>query len=184
VQSWKSWSKTAQEATFETRLVPIGRVLHPHGIEGEVLIEPYLNDLTCYQRLPEVAVLLSDGQFHSYRVTHLRRAGQRLLLQLEGCVSREMARPLAGFDLWVRRHELPPAPDGEFYWFDLEGLTVYTEDGNCLGQVEDFFPTGSNEVLIVRQGSQETLLPFIKDVILAVDEVRGILHVRAIPGLL
>src|SRR5262245_63547055 len=149
-----------------------------------MLVEPYLNDLTCFDRLCEVAVLLADGQFQSYQVTHIRRVERRLLLQLEGCTSREMARSLAGYELCVQRDELPPPPDGEFYWFDLEGLTVYTENGACLGRVEEFFPTGSNEVLVVRKGLQETLLPFIKDVILAVDAAQGILQVRAIPGLL
>jgi 16S rRNA processing protein RimM len=149
-----------------------------------MLVAPYLNDLACYQLLCEVAVLLADGQFHSYRVVYLRPVGGRFLVRLEGCVSRETAQPLVGFDLYVRRDELPPPPAGEFYWFDLEGLTVYTEDGECLGRVEEFFPTGSNDVLVVRKGSQESLLPFIKDVILAVDETRGVLHVRVIPGLL
>jgi 16S rRNA processing protein RimM len=149
-----------------------------------MLVEPYLNDLTYFDRLCEVAVRLADGQFQRYRVTHMRRMGERLLLQLEGCVSRDMARSLAGCDLCVQRDELPPPLEGEFYWFDLEGLTVYTEEGACLGRVEEFFPTGSNEVLVVRQGVQETLLPFIKDVILAVDVAQGILRVRAIPGLL
>ncbi|MGH8067058.1 MAG: ribosome maturation factor RimM [Candidatus Entotheonellia bacterium] len=168
----------------EARLVPIGRVLHPHGIGGGLLIEPYLNDLIGYHCLCEVAVLLADGQFQRYRVMHIRQVGGRLLLHLEGCVSREMARPLVGSELCIRREELPPPPDGEFYWWDLEGLTVYTEDGECLGRVEEFFPTGSNDVLVVRKGVQETLLPFIKDVILAVDAAQGILQVRAIPGLL
>lgn len=149
-----------------------------------MLVEPYLNDLTCYQRLGEVSILFADGQFRSHRVAQCRRVGARLLLQFEGCVSREMARALAGGELCVRRAELPPPSEGEFYWYDLDGLTVYTEEGECLGQVEEFFPTGSNEVLIVRQGRQETLLPFIKDVVLAIDEARRILHVRAIPGLL
>lgn len=167
-----------------TRPVPIARVRHPHGLAGEMLVQPYLNDLTYFDRLGEVAVRLADGQFQSYRVMHLRRMGERLLLRLEGCVSQEMARTLAGCELCVRRDELPPPPEGEFYWFDLEGLTVYTDDGTCLGRVEEFFPTGSNEVLVVRQGSQETLVPFIKDVILTVDAAQGTLHVRAIPGLL
>lgn len=167
-----------------TRPVPIARVRHPHGLAGEMLVQPYLNDLTYFDRLGEVAVRHADGQFQSYRVMHLRRMGERLLLRLEGCVSQEMARTLAGCELCVRRDELPPPPEGEFYWFDLEGLTVYTDDGTCLGRVEEFFPTGSNEVLVVRQGSQETLVPFIKDVILTVDAAQGTLHVRAIPGLL
>jgi 16S rRNA processing protein RimM len=168
----------------EARLVPIGRVLHPHGLGGGLLIEPYLNDLTGYDRLCEVAVLLADGQFQSHRVIHIRHVGGRLLLHLEGCASRETARPLAGSELCVQRADLPTPPDGEFYWWDLEGLTVYTEGGECLGRVEEFFPTGSNDVLVVRKGVQETLLPFINDVILAVDAAQGIMQVRAIPGLL
>jgi 16S rRNA processing protein RimM len=170
--------------TFKARPVPIGRVLHPHGTAGEMLFEPYLSDLTCYDRLCDVATLSADGQWQGYRVEHIRRAGERLLLRLEGCLSIDTARPLAGHDLYVRRDELPAPKAGEFYWFDLEGLSVYTEDEAYLGRVEEFFPTGSNEVLVVRKGAQETLLPFIKDVIVAVDESRGILHVRALPGLL
>jgi 16S rRNA processing protein RimM len=169
---------------FGTRPVPIGRVLHSHGLGGEILVEPYLNDLTCFERLRKVAALLTDGHFQSHQVLDIRRMGEKLLLQLEGCVSQEMARSLVGCDLCVGRDELPPPPDGDFYWFDLEGLLVYTEDGLCLGRVEEFFPTGSNDVLVVRQGVQETLLPFIKDVILAVDAAQGTMHVRAIPGLL
>jgi 16S rRNA processing protein RimM len=167
-----------------TRAVAIGRVLHPHGLGGELLVETYLNDLACLERLHEVGVLRADGQRQSLRVLHHRRMGERLLLQLEGCVSAEVARSLTGCELCVARDALPPPPEGEFYWFDLEGLMVYTEDGTCLGRVEEFFPTGSNEVLVVRQGAQETLLPFIKDVILTVDSAQGHLLVRALPGLL
>src|SRR5262245_34768555 len=166
------------------RPVCIGRVLHPHGLGGEVLVEPYLNDLSYFDQLAEVGLLLADGQLSPHRETHIRRMGEKLLLRLEGCVSQDMARSLAGCDICVQREALPPPADGQFYWVDLEGLTVYTEDGTCLGRVEEFFPTGSNEVLVVRQGQQETLLPFIKDIILAVDTAQGMLHVRVIPGLL
>jgi 16S rRNA processing protein RimM len=95
-----------------------------------------------------------------------------------------MARSLAGLECYVKREDLPPPPEGDFYWFDLEGLAVHTEAGECLGHVEEFFPTGSNAVLVVRKGDQETLLPFIKDVIVAIDDAQRILQVRAIPGLL
>src|SRR5262245_5714263 len=105
-------------------------------MRGETLVEPYLNDLSCYQRLCEVSIPQADGQWQSYRVSQVRRVGERLLLRFEGCESRGGVRMLTGLELYVRRHELPPAPVGDFYWFDLEGLTVFTEDGECLGQVE------------------------------------------------
>jgi 16S rRNA processing protein RimM len=153
-------------------------------LAGEILVESYLNDLACFERLPEVRILCADGAIQNSRVMHTRRMGERLLIHLEGYVSSDMARSLTGCELYVGRDELPPPPEGEFYWFDLQGLSVYTEDGVCLGRVEEFFPTGSNEVLVVRQGAQETLLPFIKDVILAVDVAQGCLRVRVLPGLL
>lgn len=164
--------------------MPVCRILHSHGTQGELLVEPYLNDLTCYERLGEMVLRTAHGASQCFGLAHVRRAGERLLLQLDGVRSVEMAQSLAGLEGYVKRGELPPPPEGDFYWFDLEGLTVYTETGECLGRIEEFFPTGSNAVLVVRQGTQETLLPFIRDVILAIDGARGTLQVRAIPGLL
>jgi 16S rRNA processing protein RimM len=149
-----------------------------------MLLQPYLNDLPWYQQLMEVMVPLADGSFQRYRVAHLRRVGERLLLQLDDCASRERAQRFTGSEICVEREALPPPLPGEFYWWELEGLTVYTETGECLGRVEEFFPTGSNEVLVVRKGQQETLLPFIKEVIVAVDRTQGIMQIHAIPGLL
>jgi 16S rRNA processing protein RimM len=172
------------ETTFETRTVAVCRILHPHGTGGEMLVEPYLNDLGCYDRLGEVELRTVEGGSQSFRIARVRRAGDRLLVQFEEICTVETARALAGLECYVKREELPAPAEGEFYWFDLEGLTVYTESGDCLGQIEEFFPTGSNAVLVVRKGAQEILLPFIKDVVVAVDDAHGTMHVRAIPGLL
>lgn len=164
--------------------MPVCQILHTHGTQGELLVAPYLNDLACYERLGEIALRLASGTFQRFGLTHVRRAGERLLIRLDGVTSVEMAQALAGLEGYVKRGALPPPPEGDFYWFDLEGLTVYTEAGDYLGRIEEFFPTGSNAVLVVRKGTQETLLPFIKDVILAIDEAQGTLRIRALPGLL
>ena len=114
----------------------------------------------------------------------LREAGERILLQLEGISSLRAVQPLLGCEVCVPRNDLPPPGPGEFYWFDLEGLAVLTEEGEFLGRVADFFPTGSNEVLVVHNGEREILLPFIKDVILSIDETQGRIRIRVLPGLL
>jgi 16S rRNA processing protein RimM len=184
VRSWKSWSELIDAAELPTKSVPICRILHAHGTEGEVLVEPYLNDLTCYERLEHLRFTPVDGACRRLRIVRVRRAGERLLMQFDGVSSIAEARLLAGCEGYTQRSELPAPGEGEFYWFDLEGLAVRTEGGDCLGRVEEFFHTGSNAVLVVRQASRETLLPFIKDVILKVDDAEGTLHIRAIPGLL
>jgi 16S rRNA processing protein RimM len=164
--------------------VPIARVVQAHGVTGEMLVAPYLDDRMYYNRLDQVAILQADGGVQCYGVQRLRDAGERLLLRLGGITSRETARSFVGVDLFVPRAELPPSADGEFYWFDLEGLLVYTLEGEYLGHVVEFFPTGSNEVLVVREGEREILLPFIRDVIAGVDKARGCIHIHMIPGLL
>lgn len=169
---------------IQTKPVPIGHILHAHGMEGEVLVEPYLNDLSYYERLRSVLVAPVDGFARSIQLLRVRQASDRLLMQIDGVSSVEAARALVGHECYVYRNELPPAREGEFYWFDLEGLTVVTEEGECLGRVEEFFPTGSNAVLVVRKEAQETLLPFIKDVIVSVDNTKGTLRIHVIPGLL
>ncbi|MBI3325646.1 MAG: 16S rRNA processing protein RimM [Nitrospinae bacterium] len=165
-------------------LVPIGSVLRPHGLAGELVVYPYLNDLAYYGRVREVGTLQEDESVRWHRVQHACIAGDRILLQLEGYRSRDALPALIGLDLHVPRAELPPLDAREFYWYDLEGLSVYTQEGDFLGRVVDFFPTGSNEVLVVQDGPREALIPFIGEVILAVDETQRCLRIRALPGLL
>jgi len=169
---------------IQTKRVPIGHILHTHGMKGEVLVEPYLNDLFYYERLHSVVIVPADGIARNIQLLRVRQASDCLLMEVDGVSSVEAARALVGHECYVYRNELPPAGEGEFYWFDLEGLTVVTEEGECLGRVEEFFPTGSNAVLVVRKEAQETLLPFIKDVIVSVDNTEGTLRIRVIPGLL
>ncbi len=173
-----------QHPTLTERIVPIGKVLKTRGLTGELVVFPYLNDLSFYRDLHKVVVYQDDGSAQRHSVQQAQVAGEQIRLRLEGYRSCETVRPLVGRELHVPRDEIPPAAEETFYWFDLAGLAVYTETGEYIGCIDDFFPTGSNEVLVVRDGARESLLPFIKDIILAIDTEQGWLRVRAIPGLL
>jgi 16S rRNA processing protein RimM len=73
---------------------------------------------------------------------------------------------------------MPNPGDGHYYWSDLEGLRVVHRDGTELGKVAYVMGTGANDVLVV-QGDQEVLIPFITDeVILAVDLAEGLINVN------
>ena len=59
-------------------------------------------------------------------------------------------------------------PEGEFYWHQLEGLEVFTVDGECLGKVHHLLETGSNDVLVVHATAssidqRERLIPYLPD---------------------
>jgi 16S rRNA processing protein RimM len=72
---------------------------------------------------------------------------------------------------------------GEYYWFEIEGLAVYGNDGRYLGTVVEIIYTGSNDVYVVRNGTQETLIPALRDVVRMIDLEHGEIHLFTAAGL-
>ena len=65
------------------------------------------------------------------------------------------------------------------------GLDVYTDSNEYLGKVDDIFPTGSNDVYVVKDSlGKQILLPGISDVIKEIDVENGKITVTLIKGLI
>jgi 16S rRNA processing protein RimM len=92
-----------------------------------------------------------------------------VIAHLAGCENRDQAQALMGCEIAIRRDQLPDAAPGEYYWRDLQGLTVVTIEGELLGTVDHLIETGANDVLVVK-GDRERLIPFVlNQVIVNVD---------------
>lgn len=59
--------------------------------------------------------------------------------------------------------------ESDFLVKDLATCLVYTETGECLGQLVDVLPAGGNDVWVVQKDQQEILIPAKRDVVLRVD---------------
>ena len=113
-----------------------------------------------------------------------RPHGRLMLLQFADVTTIEAATPLVGAVLAVAEADLPAVGPGEFYAYQLEGLDVVTSGGDRLGRVDHLIPTGSNEVLVVRDGAREHLIPVIADVVRRVDLADRKIVIEPIEGLL
>ncbi len=61
-------------------------------------------------------------------------------------------------------------PEGHYYFFDIIGLSVYTETGEHLGEITDILQTGSNDVYVAeRKNEKPLLIPALKEVVLQID---------------
>ncbi len=154
------------------RRVPIGRVVGVHGVAGLVKIES--------DALPREAIFAYRPWYLSFggreRVIDQpsgRKQGKGLVAELPGCGDPDAARALIGAEIAVPRSALPPLAEGEYYWFDLEGLRVINLEGIELGTVVKLFATGANDVMVVK-GDRERLLPFVHgDFVKSVDVAGG-----------
>jgi 16S rRNA processing protein RimM len=112
-----------------------------------------------------------------------RRNASLVVVKLEGIDSAAAAEALRGQPLSVPRDRVPSLPQGQYYYFQLLDIEVYTSHGEHLGHISEIMETGSNDVYVVTNGGQELLIPALDDVIQSVDVDARRMVVELPPGL-
>lgn len=92
-----------------------------------------------------------------------------VVAKFKGCDDRTAAERFSKRDIAIPREALGEAGEGEVFWLDLIGSEVVNSLGEHLGQIDTLMQTGANDVLVVKSESGEILIPFVADVIVAVD---------------
>lgn len=165
-------------------LILIGRISGTHGIRGQVRVVPFSGDSGSITRLRTLMLAAPDGKYDSYEIAGAIEHKKRALVTLKGFDDINRVLPLVGRDVYIRRDQLQPLPEGEYYWCDLVGLDVVTEEGEALGELADILETGGNDVYVVKSGEREILIPATTDVVLQVDLDNRKMVVRPLEGLL
>jgi 16S rRNA processing protein RimM len=147
-------------------LVPIGKVTKPHGIRGKIKVEYYGG----LQSLSSLSHVYIEDRSEGRKPRNLAAISPpRIILQLKGIEKIEEARPLVGKEILVKKEAFPDLPEGEYYWIEILGMEVETEEGSRIGKVKEIFSTGANDVYVVEGKRGEFLLPATEGVIRSVD---------------
>jgi len=156
--------------------VVIGKITGVHGVRGDIKVMPYTQTpkaMADYQPW-----LIGTQPYHPAQV---RINGKGLIVKLKGCDDRDVAKTLVGTLIEVERKQLPELTTG-YYWSDLAGLTVTTQNGVLLGKISHLFETGANDVMVVN-GEKERLIPYrLDEVIISVDLDQGTMVVAWDPS--
>lgn len=153
----------------------VGRIVKPHGVRGELVVDPRTDSPEIRFAVGSVlSAKLRDGSTRDLTVTAARPHTGRLLVVLDGVEGRTAAEDLRGTLLFAPETNLPPTGDpDEFYDHELEGLAVLTTDGTQLGVITEVLHGAGNDLLQVRRtGGGELLVPFVSQIVPEVD-VRG-----------
>lgn len=163
--------------------VTVGRIGRPHGIRGDVVVgvrtdEPEL-------RFAVGSRLDTDrADAGPLTVAAMRWHSGELIVRFKGVRDRTAAGELRGTWLTVDSGTLAPSDDPDvFHDHELIGLSVRTVDGTDVGVVEDVLHPGQ-DLLAIRAGSREILVPFVKPIVTSVDVAGGLLIIDPPPGLL
>jgi len=154
--------------------VELGKIVGVWGVKGWVKLHSYTRNRadiaqysTWYLQEPR-----KKGDPVAIDVLNCREQGQGIVAQFDGLTDRDQAMAMSGQRIFVKQSDLPALPEGEFYWQQLIGLQVSSDDG-VIGIVDSILETGANDVLVVKQDKTDVLIPYTSQAVLDVDLEKG-----------
>ncbi|MCG3056595.1 ribosome maturation factor RimM, partial [Escherichia coli] len=85
----------------------------------------------------------------------------------------------------VSEDQLSELEDGEFYFHEIIGCIVKTEEGQELGKIKEILIPGANDVWVVKgKDGKEILIPYIDAVVQEIDVENKEIIITVMEGLL
>ena len=166
-------------------LVVLAKITKTQGLKGEFRAYPLSGESENLLTLKKVVIEKPSGRKMNRAVEKCRvHKGAIHVLKVQGINTIEQAQELVGGRVLARREDLASLDDGEFYWFELEGMRVFAADGRELGIVISLYATGSNDVLVVASGKKRYDIPYTDDAVESIDADEGVIRLSAQVGLI
>jgi 16S rRNA processing protein RimM len=164
--------------------VVVGRVVRPHGVRGEVVVEP-LTDLASRYDAGRRLGCRAGSARRVLTVSRSRPGTAGLIVAFAEIGDREAAEALRGGELEVDRAEVPPAKAGEYYYYELVGARCVDEREGELGRVVDLAEGPAGLLLWVEDETGRRLpLPFVERFVAGVDRAARRIDWRLPEGLI
>ena len=127
------------------RQVVLAAIIGAHGVAGEVRLKLFGEGVVALKRYRA----FNDSALTVEKLKDDGKGGA--IARFAEVADRTAAEKLRGTALTVRRSEMPPLPEGEYYHADLIGLPAVSTEGEALGEciaVENF---GAGDVIEIRK---------------------------------
>ena len=165
-------------------LIPVGKIIGTHGIKGQLKVHSYSGNFESLSAARSVVLKSAGGTLQEFTLKSINANSGKFIIGFTDFDDIDQVKPLVGNELCLKRCQLPKLTDDEYYWSDLIGLQVFTDDGTLLGKIAEIFETGSSDIYVVRNEKREYLIPAIADVVKQVDLAGGKIVITPLDGLL
>ena len=162
----------------------IGQIVNTSGLKGVMKVKPFTDDITKFSNLKTIYVSIKKD-LKEFEIEQARFSKNMVFLKLKGIDTVEQAEDYRNLYLKIKRNKDEKLEKDSYYIVDILGCKIITDEGKELGDIEDVFSTGSNDVYVVKDElGKQVLLPAIKDVIKKVDIKNKVITVHLLEGLL
>jgi len=164
--------------------VSVGKIVKPHGLDGEIKFYPFINDEEFVFSLDEVLLHESEKkEFLFSKVENIRPLNKMYIFRLQGVDNIYSAEKIKGYEVYVPYENLPDTGNDEYYFYELENCQVFYSDGELVGQVKEVIDTGANDIIVVEKKisdyeKEEVLYPISKEFVEKIDKEKKVIIVK------
>jgi 16S rRNA processing protein RimM len=166
-----------------SEMVIVGRIARPHGIRGEVVIDPATDFPE--DRFAEGAEVFAQrgGTTQTMTVVAFRMHAGRPIVRFAASETMNDAEALRGLELRVPESKLGELPDNVWYHHQLLGSRVRTKDGKDVGTVTAISGPTERSILVIDGPRGQALVPLVTE-FCAVDVAGRTIEIDPPEGLL
>ena len=144
-------------------LIALGRIVGGHGVRGWVKVQPFSSDSDVLALAKQWWIGRPAGPLTGASVADTPRVievlwarphGSTYLASVESVTDRTAADQLKGHTVFVARQSFPALAVDEYYWVDLIGCKVTTDESGqtqTLGVVHEILDNPAHPILSVKQ---------------------------------
>ncbi|MFX3631347.1 MAG: ribosome maturation factor RimM [Candidatus Pristimantibacillus sp.] len=167
----------------------VGKLANTHGLRGEVKVVPNTDFADTRFAVGSKLSIHNDelGRQVAVEITGSREHKGTYILKLKGIDDINEAEKYKGWLMKISEEDQGKLEEGEYYYHEIIGCNVITEDDEELGVISEILSPGANHVWVVdlvKSKGKQVLLPVIDDVILNVDVASKKVTVRLMEGLI
>ncbi|MDQ0914205.1 ribosome maturation factor RimM [Paenibacillus sp. V4I5] len=167
------------------KLVTVGRIVNSHGIRGELKVVPETDFPERFDKGNALIIVDSQNKQTPVTVQTSRLHKNMFILQFDQFSNINDVEKFKGSLLKIEAKEQQPLEEGEYYYHEIIGCKVVTEEGQEFGLVSEVLTPGANDVWVVSlPKGKQLLLPVIDDVILDVDIANKTIRIHLMEGLM
>jgi len=165
----------------------VGKIVNTHGIRGELKIYPNTD-------FPEVRFAVGNklqmineetGASQQVEVQTSRLQKKMYVIRFKGFGNINEVEKYKGWVLKVSKNDTVDLEEDEYYFHEIIGCEVITDEGQSLGVITEILTPGANDVWVVKPAKgKDILIPYIHDVVLDINVEDKKITIHVMEGLL
>jgi len=161
--------------------IKVGKIVNTHGVKGYVKCLPLTDDMERFEELEYVYTEKDDKKREIFDVFYKKGT---VYFHLEGIDDMNAAESFRNSYISILEDQLKELPSDSYYLFELEGISVYSTNGEYIGIIDTIHQNSANDVYEIKNKDKTFLIPAVKEIIKEVNIKDKKMVINVIEGLL